>query len=421
MPADTTPPPIISYSPWRWWVCVLLLLATVLNYMDRTALNQTSKQIIAAFDLDEVGYANLESAFVLAFGIGTLACGWLVDRVSVRWVYPALVLGWSAAGFLTGYATEVWFLFACRIALGLFEAGNWPCGIKTTRQVLRPAERSLGNSLFQSGTALGAILTPLVILAYYQYTPSDHPDAWRAPFRVIGLLGLVLVALWFLTLKPTHLEGPSGTGRDLRAESYFAIFRDVRFWILVVLVTGVNSSWHTARVWLPLYLQNRRGYSPTDVQWFSAAYYLFADVGSWAVGFGSLYLTWRGVSVHRSRVLAFAACTGLVLGSAAIPFLSDGVAITAVLFLFGCGALGLFPTYFALSQELSARHQGKVTATLGFLNSLYLAGMYRAEGVFVKSTGQYEWMLAFAGVPAAVALACVLLFWPKPAHAEPSP
>jgi ACS family hexuronate transporter-like MFS transporter len=179
-------------------------------------------------------------------------------------------------------------------------------------------------------------------------------------------------------------------------------------------VTGVNPSWHTVRAWPPLYLQNRRGYTPEDVQAFSTGYYLCADAGAWAVGFGTLFLTYRGVSIHRSRVLAFAACTVLVLCTAALPFIDDraAITITAILFAFAFGALGLFPTYFALSQELSARHQGKVTSTLGFLNSIYLAGLYRAEGEFIRATQRYEWMLAVAGVPAALALLCVVLFWP---------
>src|SRR5205085_10935866 len=139
MPADANPSPDPPPpSPWRRWVCVLLLLATTLNYMDRMALSQTADKIKAAFGLTNEWYGLLESAFVAAFGLGTVVCGWAVDRVSVRRIYPLLVLGWSAAGFLTGYAAELGFLFACRFMLGVFEAGNWPCGIRTTRQVLPP-------------------------------------------------------------------------------------------------------------------------------------------------------------------------------------------------------------------------------------------------------------------------------------------
>lgn len=413
-------PPPTRPSPGRWWVCGLLLLATTLNYMDRTALNQTAKPLTAAFRLDKEQYGLLESAFAVAFGVGTLACGWLVDRVSVRWVYPVLVLGWSAAGFLTASAREVWMLFGCRFLLGLFEAGNWPCGIRTTRQVLSPGERTLGNALFQSGTAFGAVLTPLVILACLRFHDPADPEAWRLPFRVIGLLGVVWVVLWVTSLPAGLLHNPPGPGSHKGTdESLSEVFRKPRYWLLVLLVIAVNTSWHTARVWVPLYLQERWGYSLTEVQTFAVVYYLLADAGSWTVGFVTLGLVHRGMPVHQSRVRAFAACTALVLGTAALPFVGGWVAAAAVLFAFGFGALGLFPTYFALSQDVSARHQGKVTGTLGAINSLYLAGMFWAEGWFIKRTGQHEWVLAGAGVPAAGALLCLVLFW-APSTAEES-
>ena len=86
----------------RWWVCILLMLATVINYMDRIALNQMSEPIKKALGLDDVDYSWLETVFSVAFAIGIFSTGWVVDRVSVRWVYPFMVLGWSAAGVLTG-------------------------------------------------------------------------------------------------------------------------------------------------------------------------------------------------------------------------------------------------------------------------------------------------------------------------------
>ena len=88
-------------SALRWWVCLLLLLASTLNYMDRVALNQTINKIRVEFDIDDTEYGRLEAAFSIAFGIGTLIAGWTVDRVNVRWIYPVFVLGWSIVGFST--------------------------------------------------------------------------------------------------------------------------------------------------------------------------------------------------------------------------------------------------------------------------------------------------------------------------------
>src|SRR5947209_1186557 len=89
---------------WRWWVCGLLLLATMINYMDRITLNQLSKEIIDAFHLTELHYGYLEAAFGSAFALGAIIAGWLADRWNVRWMYAASVFAWSLAGFATGLA-----------------------------------------------------------------------------------------------------------------------------------------------------------------------------------------------------------------------------------------------------------------------------------------------------------------------------
>ena len=417
-------------SNWRWGICVLLLLATTLNYMDRVALNQTSVRISQSLGLDNVQYGYLESIFSLAFAVGTLSAGWLVDRVGVRWIYPIAVAGWSLAGFFTGFASTFATLLLCRLILGFFEAANWPCGVRTVRQVMPPAERSLGNSLFQSGTAIGAIVTPIIVLMCMWYADPDEPRrmatiaaggglvvssigvsdsmTWRLPFRIIGLIGFLWVFAWFLIPrrvleKPFEAAAVSG--------SYWEIFRDRRFYVLIAVIIGVNSSWHTFRIWLPKYLVHTGGYSETEMLKFSTLYYVFADIGTWTVGLATLYFANRGFKLHSVRLVAFAGCTGLVLLSVFVPFAEPNWLLPLVLLSFGFGALGLFPTYFALSQELSATHQGKVTGTLGFINAIYLAAMSAGQGQYLEATKRYDLALAVAGLPALLSLIVMLLFW----------
>jgi ACS family hexuronate transporter-like MFS transporter len=429
------PDPSARPSRLRWMVCGLLLLATTLNYMDRVALNQTAVRVQMAFGLSAEEYGWLEGGFSFAFAIGTLTTGFIVDRVGVRWVYPVVVTGWSAAGFLTGFSQTYTFLLTCRIALGLFEAGNWPCGIRTVRQVMAPKERSLGNALFQSGTALGAVITPYIVLICIHWADPDEParlahfalgggaataatgtppDAWQLPFRVIGAIGLVWVALW-LILVPGRALTPVGeaAGANVVAGAFYRVFLDRRFWILVVVVMGVNTTWHTFRVWLPPFLQRERGFSEPEMAWFTTLYYLMADVGSWTVGLTSLGLVSLGVGLHRSREITFAACVLFALASVAVPFLGRGPGLTAALLATGFGALGMFATYFALSQELSARHQGKVTGSLGFINAIYLGVVFPSQGRIIDLFGSSERVLATAGLPAVAALVAVLVFWPR--------
>src|SRR5260370_33968572 len=103
------------YHIWKWWVCGLLLLATVINYMDRLTVNQLSVRMMAELGFDEVGYGYVESGFAFAFAFGALAMGFAVDRYGAFWVYPLAVLAWSAAGFCTGFSNGYWSLLTCRV------------------------------------------------------------------------------------------------------------------------------------------------------------------------------------------------------------------------------------------------------------------------------------------------------------------
>jgi ACS family hexuronate transporter-like MFS transporter len=430
-------------SPWRWWICILLMLATVINYMDRMALNQLALRIQFALNLNNTQYSYLESAFSAAFACGAILAGWIADRANVRFIYPLFVLGWSAAGVLTGFANGFLMLLCCRLLLGLFEAGNWPCGLRTTRAVLAPEERSFGNAMFQSGTALGAIIAPLAVLAILRWADPEEPfrhavmsvtggsyaavtnaptDTWKVPFRLIGGIGVVWVLLWFLTVPGRLVNtSPSAATMHEGAVNFRDVLRDRRFWVLLAACVAINVTWHGFRTWLPLYLQKQRGFSETEMSRFTATYYLVADLGSLTIGFLTLRLCKRGLHVHTARTLVFAVCSVLTLMCIAVPFLPHEPlvtesfvpisALTLGLLTVAFGALGLFPTYFALTQDISSRHQGKVSGTLGACAHLSLAAIYPLEGMLIDATKSYEVILGAIGIAPALAFVLLLVFW----------
>jgi ACS family hexuronate transporter-like MFS transporter len=438
---------------WKWWVCGLLLLATMLNYMDRLTLTQTAKEIKDEFSLNNEQYGLIESAFSVAFGLGAIALGAVADRWNVRWVYPAAVLAWSLAGFVTGFVGSFTTLLLCRFLLGLTEAGHWPCALRTTQHILTPAQRTLGNSILQSGAAIGAIVTPLIVLAFLEWTGT-----WRYPFLVIGVLGLFWVVLWLAVVQRGDLvpaerrATPDGRaaevpGLGFRVRSFFvragAVSRDLprrvfrlgssvlgqegrdgvlprvllrRFFVLIIVVISINITWHFFRVWLPLFLREEHGYSKEAMSFFVAAYYLATDAGSLAAGFGTLWLARRGISVHGSRVLVFGTCALLTTLSVVAAGLAAGPLLLLVLLVVGFGALGLFPNYYSFSQELSVRHQGKVTGLLGFINWQAVALLQWLVGLVIDQTESYAPVLVLAGLSPLVGLCVLLLFWGRDAE-----
>src|SRR5262245_48633355 len=126
MPLSPNPRP----PSWKWWICGLLLCASTINYMDRVTLSSVATRITSQFGLSQEQYGNIEFGFGWAFAAGSLLFGVLVDRLPVRWVYPSALLLWSLTGMLTGLTRTYEQLLLCRVALGLFEGGHWPCAIK---------------------------------------------------------------------------------------------------------------------------------------------------------------------------------------------------------------------------------------------------------------------------------------------------
>ncbi len=420
-------PGVARSDTWRWYICVLLFLATVVNYMDRQTTSSLARQIQHEFTLNNQQYGNMELGFGLAFAAGSLLFGWLVDRVGVYWLYPAVLVGWSAMGFLTGFSQSYNQLIVLRILLGLFEAGHFPCGLKTVQQLMSPRDRALGNSLLQSGTALGAILAPQAIKLLQR-----HPDEWRRPFLVIGAGGTAWVLLWLFSLRPRDLRDhypaevdASPTGPEPTTTGWPGFWRIVgsrRYLALAILVICVNLNWHLWRVWLPKFLFEARGYDNRTTLDITTFYYIAADAGILLGGVVSAWLARRGFSDYASRIWVFAACCLLTTLSTAVALLPAGPWFLAALLTVGFGGLGAFAAFYTLTQDLSLEHQGKLSGSLATITWLVSAAVAPLFGRYLDQTHNYNTVLGLAGWFPILALVAILLLWtPAPGSPRPRP
>ncbi len=392
----------------------------MINYMDRQTLANLAVRIKDQFSLTSEQYGDIESLFGVAFAIGSLFFGYLVDKVSVRWLYPIALAGWSIVGVLTGFATGYYSLLVCRGLLGFFEAGHWPCALVVTQRILSSKERVLGNSILQSGASIGAIITPLVI--QFMVRGSEDESVWRMPFIVIGAAGIVWVAFWFLVIGPRDLQSPAMEASQAHeshdtsiSESawFYKLIQDRRFWGLVAMIVCINSSWQLIRAWLPMFLEKGRGYSESAALYFNSIYYIATDIGCIGAGIGSAVLVKRGLSVHSSRVLVYLACAMLAALSTIAAFLPQGYLLLGVLLLVGAGSLGVFPCYYSFTQEYSTTHMGRVTGVLSCLGWLLSAPTHKLFGWIVDRTGTYDWNIAVLGWAPLVGIVVFMILWPR--------
>lgn len=407
---------------WQWAVSLLLLSATMINYMDRQTLANLSVRIKDQFELSNEQYGNLEEAFSVSFAFGSLLWGVLADVIPVRYLYPFVLVTWSLVGFATGLSTGYESLYFCRAALGFFESGHWPCALVVTHSILTNAQRPLANSILQSGASIGAIITPVVILLMVPAVAVGEmmqPDAWRPPFLVIGSVGLVWVVAWFAVVKRDSIHQVSRTIESNRpsdiVQFLIGLITNRKFWALVLMVVSINITWQMIRAWLPLFLQKGRGYSESVSLSFMSAYYVSTDVGCLLAGAGALRLAKRGLSAHQARLITYAICALVTALTIVASRLDAGIGLLAILLCVGAGSLGLFPCYYSFTQEIDALRVGKVTGLLSFLGWILTARVHPLFGRMVDETGGWSTGLACVGCIPLIGLIAMLILWPKQA------
>ena len=399
---------------WKWIVCGLLLLASAINYMDRQTLANAAVRIGKEFSLNQEQYGNVEAVFGYAFAAGSLVFGWLADRVSVRWLYAAVLALWSVAGFVTGFVGNYDELLLCRTLLGFFEAGHWPCAVRTTRMLLDARQRSLGNGLLQSGASVGAIITPLIM----KELMTNDLGTWRLPFKVIGAIGLLWIVPWLVVLRGSDLRVASEGVRQTTS-SFRSVIFSRQMMIVFFVIACINTTWQILRAWLPKILQEGRGYSEVHALNYNSAWFAATDIGCLGAGALAVWLARRHLSVHAARVMVFAFCGLLCAMCVLVPWLGKGWLLLFVLALAGAGALGVFPLYHAFTQDISGEHQGKITGVAGVAAWLIPAQIQKLFGMLADRTGSFDLGLALAGFLPILAVIPLWLFWQR-SKAEPA-
>lgn len=409
------PPPANRGAAWKWWITGLLLMATTINYMDRVTLGAASVRVTRELDLSEAQYGHLELAFGWAFGAGSLVFGFLADRFRIYLLYPAVLAAWSLMGMATGWTHDFTGLLVCRTLLGFFEAGHWPCALKTTFALLDEKDRTMGNSVLQSGASIGAVITPQVM----KLLMTDQPGSWRSAFIVVGATGFLWVFAWFLFLRPRDLDRAPAAESNGETPAVWGILRSGNFWALALLIVGAHSVWHFYRVWLMKFLVTGRGYDEAAALNFNSFYFIATDVGCIGAGFVSLWLIRRrGASPHDARRTVYLGACVLTSLSVLIPWMGKGWPLLGTLLLIGAGALALFPCYYSFVQELSPTHVGRLTGLLGAWVWAATSPLHSFFGMMVDRTKSYDTGLLLAGLAPWVGIIAMRLLWRK-ADASP--
>lgn len=389
----------------KWGLCLFLLLATTLNYLDRQTLSILAPGLQKEMGFDNEALGWLFSVFYYTYTFAQFAVGFWLDRTHLRWAFALAVLAWSAVSSVTGLVTGFAGLLICRLLLGVMESPNWPAALRMVSRALPPEERALGNGIFTSGTSVGALIAPGLILGLATAT------SWRWAFVIVGALGLVWLAGWLAFTRQSglsHIWTQPVPEQDRADNHLTAAVADLvhsrRFWTVWLVAILINPCLYFHLNWLPTYLTQEHGLSPGgDQAWVLTAIYVGLDAGYLSCGAAVLGLIKSGTSVRSARRVVFLAATVLVGLSAVIPSLGSVTEAVTVLVVVNFG-IGLWiASYLTMAQEVTRTRVSTAAGLLGGSGSLAGAVLMWAVGKVTQQTGSFTLPLAWVAVAAVVA------------------
>jgi MFS transporter, ACS family, aldohexuronate transporter len=284
-----------SGDRYRWYVAILLCLATLCNYLDRQDLAVLAHTIQQDLKLSTTQYSYITSSFLLSYTIMYAIGGRLVDRLGTRRSFLTFVSGWSVADILHAFARSAFGLGAFRFLLGGMEAANFPASVKAVSEWFPMEERALAVGIFNSGTALGAALAvPVVSFISLAF-------GWRVAFVTTGSLSMLWVLLFAFTYRPPRSVVSAAQAVKHAAPSIKRLLRMPQAWGCILARALIDPVTYFLVFWIPKYLQETRGFSLKDLGRLGWIPFAALAVGNLAGGAIPRYLVSRGWSVNRAR------------------------------------------------------------------------------------------------------------------------
>jgi len=402
----------------RWVICALLLFGTTKNYMDRQVLGILKNTLQHDFGWNEIDYGNLVSAFQIAYAVGMLLVGRLIDKLGTRLGYALAMVFWSLASMGTALANSLSTFALSRYALGFGEAAVFPASIKAVAEWFPKKERALATGIFNAGTNVGAIITPLIVPWIVLHW------GWKAAFIGIGALGFVWLVFWLVIYRKPS-EHPkvsraeleyisSGLTEPTGKISWGSLIPLRQTWTFVAGKFLTDPVWWFYLFWVPGFLQTKHGLALTGIGIPVMVIYVISDVGSIAGGWLSSSLIKRGRTVNFSRKLAMLICA---IGVIPVVFSYRVESTWSAVLLIGLAAAchqGFSANLFTLTSDMfPARAVGSVVGIGGMAGAIGGFFIATVVGHVLQWTGSYMIPFVIAGAAYLLALAVIHILSPR--------
>lgn len=318
---------------YRWTICSLIFFATTINYLDRQVISLLKPILEKEFNWTEIDYSNIVIAFQLAYALGMLGVGRIIDKVGTKLGYALSLFLWSIASILHAFATSTFSFGVYRALLGVTESGNFPAAIKAVAEWFPKKERALATGIFNSGTNVGAIVAPIVV----PWIAINW--GWQMAFIVTGAVGLLWLIFWFIMYEvPAKHKKLSATeyqyihSDDEKEDLAIADDKEVtpkiswsrlltykQTWAFILGKFLTDGIWWFFLFWLPAFLVAEYGLAGTQVSIPIAVVYTMTCFGSILGGWLPMWFVknkgWNIVRARKTSMLIYAFFPLLVIFS----------------------------------------------------------------------------------------------------------
>ena len=299
-----------SLGNYRWTICALIFFATTVNYLDRAVISLLKSDLSKEFHWNDGDYANIEIAFKLAYAVGMLGAGRLIDRLGTKLGYLLVTFLWSVAAVGHALVNSTLGFIVARSALGITESGNFPAAIKTAAEWFPQKERALATGIFNSGTNIGAIIAPLTV----PFIAAQW--GWKWAFIITGSIGFIWIVFWVLMyevparhkmLSKSEFDYIHSDVDDVAEDadtsriSWFKLLSFKQTWAFVLGKFLTDPIWWFYLFWLPDFLESQYGLKGTALSVPVASVYIISTLGSVGGGWLPLQLMKNDRPVFQAR------------------------------------------------------------------------------------------------------------------------
>jgi ACS family hexuronate transporter-like MFS transporter len=387
-PPTASPPVSEVVGKYRWTICALVFFATTINYLDRAVISLLKADLEKTFHWTSADYANIEIVFKLAYSIGMVGVGRIIDKMGTKLGYALATALWSLSAMAHALVGNTMGFLVARGFLGITEAGNFPAAIKTVAEWFPQRERALATGIFNSGANIGAIIAPSVL-----FIAATGPNGWRWAFVITGALGFIWLVLWYWLYEtpakqarlskaefdyinadtPVGLPAESVVVEEKPKTSWATLLGFRQTWAFALGKFLTDPIWWFYLFWLPDFLGKQYNLHGTELALPVSSVYILSSIGSIGGGYLPMSFIKRGMPAFKARktaMLLIAFCVFPIVFAQYLGQLNMWLAVLVIGIAAAAHQAWSANIFTTVSDMFPKRAVGSVTGIGGFAGGM---------------------------------------------------